>query len=162
LRPNRPHRYLGGFGLVPYGIIRSVFQFRDPAPSAPGLLTMLTVLTRGRTFESSCCLSGLDDRRQSRCLGRAMSSEPAAGGRPEREIRHGREGRATHDGALREPMRYNVEKCAQDPRSRALELSPELSLGTPWCVVDRRQGQDDHAIGEVRPPDHVLDAVEEH
>jgi hypothetical protein len=57
---------------------------------------------------------------------------------------------------------HDVEQGPQDARSRTLEVGPEFDLRAALCVANCRQSQDDCPICEIRPADHILDAIEQH
>jgi hypothetical protein len=57
-------------------------------------------------------------------------------------------------------MRGGVEQRSKKARARDLEVTPKLPLGASAMVGDGCQRQEKGAIGEVRPADDILDAIE--
>jgi hypothetical protein len=58
-------------------------------------------------------------------------------------------------------MRRRIEQSAEDVRARDFEFAPKLGLRSPLCLIDWWQRKEKRAVGQIRPADHVLDAVEE-
>jgi hypothetical protein len=79
---------------------------------------------------------------------------------PEREVCHPGKLFEVNTRQVAQTARRSVEQRSQEPRSRDLEVTPNLPLGASATVSDGRQGQEKGAIGEVRPADDILDAIE--
>ena len=54
-----------------------------------------------------------------------------------------------------------VEQGAEDAGPRDFELTPKLALRTPLRLSNGRQGQKNRPVPQIRPADHLLDAVQE-
>jgi hypothetical protein len=58
-------------------------------------------------------------------------------------------------------VRRHVEQSAQDEWSRLLERAPKFGLRPALRVPDRCQRKKNCAVGQIRPADNILDAVQE-
>src|SRR5262249_45012754 len=54
-----------------------------------------------------------------------------------------------------------VEQGAEDVGPRDFELAPQLALRTSLPLANRRQGQKNRPIAEIRPADHLLNPIQE-
>jgi hypothetical protein len=57
-------------------------------------------------------------------------------------------------------LRDCIEHGAKNVGPYELELAPKLALGTPLRISNRSEGEENGAVAEIRPADHLLDAVQ--
>jgi hypothetical protein len=91
----------------------------------------------------------------------AGHSAVSQGRGPQCEIRHARQ---LVEPRLRQhcqALRYCVEKGAKDARALGLKCRPQFLLGPTALLGNRFEREKQRAVGEVRPRDDVLDAVED-
>ena len=58
-------------------------------------------------------------------------------------------------------MHHRIEEGAEDAGPRDFELAPKLGLRTPLRLGNGRQGQKNRPVAQIRPADHLLDAVQQ-
>jgi hypothetical protein len=56
---------------------------------------------------------------------------------------------------------HRVKEDAKDCRPSELEFPPKLGCGTPLLLSNRRQGQKNCAVGQIRPANDILDPIQE-
>ena len=79
---------------------------------------------------------------------------------PQREIGHAWQAFEPDTRHRLQTVRHRIEQCAENVRSRDLELPPQHVLRALLRFGDRGKRQQDGAVGEIGPRYHLLDSIE--
>jgi hypothetical protein len=80
---------------------------------------------------------------------------------PEREIGHARQCLEVNITHRPQAVHDRIEEDTQNTRLRDFELAPKLAPRTSLRLANGRQGQKNRPVGQIRPADHLLDAVQQ-